>query len=90
MSPQALRRAVVMVSPVSADWGRTSRGSRDTRGLSRLISEVASSSGEVLWSRVQQEQGRADGLQGEVAIRGRIWLCRGFYTVCNGSEEYRE
>ena len=22
--------------------------------------------------------------------RGRIWLCRGFYTVCNGSEEYRE
>ena len=40
--PQALRRAVVKVSLVSADWGRTSRGSRDTRGLSRLISVVAS------------------------------------------------
>ena len=42
VSPQALRRAVVKVSLVSADWGRTSKGSRDTRGLSRLISVVAS------------------------------------------------
>ena len=45
---------------------------------------------ELLGGRLQQEQERADGLKGEVAIRGRIWLCRGFYTVCNGSEEYRE
>ena len=45
---------------------------------------------EAVISSVVGDQARADGLKGEVAIRGRIWFCRGFYTVCNGSEEYRE